>query len=213
GAYTAVRHLLSLGHRRIAHIQGPLEYLVSHDRYEGYCRALLEEGITPDPALVLVGDFLPPSGRACASKFFELPVEQRPTAIFAASDQMAYGVLAAAEEYDMVIPRDIALVGFDDDAPSVHTHPALTTVRQPYFEMGQRGIDLLLSLVDTPRVPSWRKGISSPTQNPAQRGSEYTSSTPTQPMRISLQTNLIVRASCGADYHHSILPSSGKVVL
>ncbi|MFL5691153.1 MAG: LacI family DNA-binding transcriptional regulator [Ktedonobacteraceae bacterium] len=213
GAYTAVRHLLSLGHRRIAHIQGPLEYLVSHDRYEGYCRALLEEGITPDPALVLVGDFLPPSGRACASKFFELPVEQRPTAIFAASDQMAYGVLAAAEEYDLVIPRDIALVGFDDDAPSVHTHPALTTVRQPYFEMGQRGIDLLLSLVDTPRVPSWRKGISPAAQNPAQRGSEYTSSTPTQPTRISLQTNLIVRASCGADYHHSILPSSGKVVL
>lgn len=213
GAYTAVRHLLSLGHRRIAHIQGPLEYLVSHDRYEGYCRALLEEGITPDPALVLVGDFLPPSGRACASKFFELPVEQRPTAIFAASDQMAYGVLAAAEEYGLVIPRDIALVGFDDDAPSVHTHPALTTVRQPYFEMGQRGIDLLLSLVDTPRVPSWRKGISPTAKNPVQRGNEYTSSTTTRPTRISLQTSLVVRASCGADYHRSILPSSGKVVL
>jgi LacI family transcriptional regulator len=174
---------------------------------------LLEEGITPDPALVLVGDFLPPSGRACASKFFELPVEQRPTAIFAASDQMAYGVLAAAEEYGLAVPHDIALVGFDDDAPSVHTHPALTTVRQPYFEMGQRGIDLLLSLVDTPRVPSWRKGISPTAKNPAPRGSEYTSSTTTQPTRISLQTSLVVRASCGADYHRSILPSSGKVVL
>ncbi|MFL5627798.1 MAG: LacI family DNA-binding transcriptional regulator [Ktedonobacteraceae bacterium] len=213
GAYTAVRHLISLGHRRIAHIQGPSEYLVSHDRYEGYYRALLEVGISPDPALVLTGDFLPPSGRACANKFFELPVEQRPTAIFAASDQMAYGVMAAAEEYGLAIPRDVALVGFDDDAPSVHTRPALTTIRQPYFEMGQRGIELLLSLVDTPRVASWRKGSAPRPEDSSKKGSEEISSNPTQPTRIHLQTSLVVRASCGADYHRSILPAPGQVVL
>jgi LacI family transcriptional regulator len=213
GAYTAVRHLISLGHRRIAHIQGPSEYLVSHDRYEGYYRALLEVGISPDPALVLTGDFLPPSGRACANKFFELPVEQRPTAIFAASDQMAYGVMAAAEEYGLAIPRDVALVGFDDDAPSVHTRPALTTIRQPYFEMGQRGIELLLSLVETPRVPSWRKGSAPRPEDSSKKGSEEISSNPTQPTRIHLQTSLVVRASCGADYHRSILPAPGRVVL
>src|SRR6266446_4275872 len=134
GAHAAVRHLISLGHRRIAHIQGPPEYLVSQDRYQGYCQALLEAGITPDPDLVLAGDFMPPSGHVCASKFFELPVEKRPTAIFAASDQMAYGVLVAAEEYGLVIPQDVALVGFDDDAPSAHVHPPLTTIRQPNFE-------------------------------------------------------------------------------
>src|SRR5437763_8673496 len=83
GAYTAVRHLISLGHRNIAHIAGPSEYLVSHDRYNGYHQALLEEGITPDPALVLEGDFLAPSGHTCAARFFELPPEKRPTAIFA----------------------------------------------------------------------------------------------------------------------------------
>ncbi len=68
GAYTAVRHLIKLGHRRIAHIQGPPKYPASHDRYNGYRQALLEEGIIPGPDLVLVGDFLPPTGRACAIK-------------------------------------------------------------------------------------------------------------------------------------------------
>src|SRR5207248_11625836 len=150
GAYTAVRHLIKLGHRRIAHIQGPPEYLASHDRYNGYRQALLEEGIIPDPELVLVGDFLPPTGRVCASTLFELPLGKRPTAIFAATDQMAYGVLTAAEEYGLSVPRNIALVGYDDDAPSTHVRPALTTIRQPNYEMGQRGITLLLSMLNTP---------------------------------------------------------------
>src|SRR5579859_2780799 len=76
GAYKAVRHLINLGHRRIAHIQGPKEYLVSHDRYNGYLQALQEAGITPDPELVLGGDFMPPSGRAAAARLFELPQEK-----------------------------------------------------------------------------------------------------------------------------------------
>ena len=187
GAYKAVRHLINLGHRRIAHIQGPKEYLVSHDRYNGYLQALQEAGITPDPELVLEGDFLPPSGRACASTLFQLPAEKRPTAIFASSDEMAYGVISAAEEYGLSIPRDIALVGFDDDPLSLHTRPALTTVRQPFFEMGQRGIQLLLSLLDT------------------QPGS--------QPTRILLPTSLIVRESCGANLQSSVPTSSDTINL
>ena len=187
GAYKAVRHLINLGHRRIAHIQGPKEYLVSHDRYNGYLHALQEAGITPDPELVLEGDFLPPSGRACASILFQLPAEKRPTAIFASSDEMAYGVISAAEEYGLSIPRDITLVGFDDDPLSLHTRPALTTVRQPFFEMGQRGIQLLLSLLDT------------------QPGS--------QPTRILLPTSLIVRESCGANLQSSVPTSSDTINL
>ena len=183
GAYLAVRHLISLGHQRIAHIQGPKEYLVSHDRYNGYRQALLEAGIAPDPDLVLEGDFLPPSGRTCASTFFQFPVEKRPTAIFAASDEMAYGVISAAEEFGLSIPRDVALVGFDDDAYSMHTRPALTTVKQPFFEMGQRGIELLLSLLDSATVPPQGKEKSLPEA---------------QPTRILLPTRLIVRESCGA---------------
>ncbi len=193
GAYLAVRHLISLGHRRIAHIQGPHEYLVSHDRYQGYRQALLEAGITPDPALVFEGDFMPPSGRACASKLLELPVEKRPTAIFAAADQMAYGILAAAEEYGLSVPRDIAVVGFDDDAPSAHVRPPLTTIRQPNFEMGQKGIELLLSMLDTPANPTSSKWTSG--------ASDGKRPTDVQPTRIQLPTSLVVRASCGADYH------------
>lgn len=190
GAYQAVRHLLRLGHRRIAHIQGPAEYLVSQDRYNGYRQALLEAGITPDPELVLRGDFLPLSGRLCASTFFEMPVEKRPTAIFAATDQMAYGVVAAAEAYGLSIPQDIALVGFDDDEPSIHIRPPLTTVRQPSFEMGQRGLELLLTMLKAERENALEGKKPAPPETLA--------------TRILLPTQLIVRASCGADYSVSI---------
>ncbi len=198
GAYMAVRHLINLGHRRIAHIQGPAEYLASHDRYQGYVQALGEAGMEPDPELVLEGDFLPPSGRACASKLFQLPLEKRPTAIFAATDQMAYGVLVAADEYGLSVPKDIALVGFDDDAPSAHVRPPLTTIRQPSFEMGRRGIELLLSLVSNPEelAHTGRTSLRQPHKT------ETTGHLPDlQPIRIELPTSLIVRASCGASYH------------
>jgi LacI family transcriptional regulator len=213
GAYAAVCHLIGLGHRRIAHIQGPSEYLVSQDRYQGYRQALLDAGITPDPDLVLAGDFMPPSGHACASRFFELPVEKRPTAIFAASDQMAYGVLVAAEEYGFAIPKDIALVGFDDDAPSVHTRPALTTVRQPLFEMGQRGIELLLSLLDTPEVLVRGRWNRSTGKGSAVGTDSRMTASESRPIRIQLPANLIVRASCGANYRISIPAFSEKATL
>lgn len=198
GAYLAVQHLIQLGHRRIAHIQGPPEYLASHDRYNGYLRALQEADITPDPDLVLTGDFLPPSGRACAERLFALPPEKRPTAIFAATDQMAYGVLAAAEEQGISVPADVALVGFDDDAPSAHVRPPLTTIRQPSFEMGKRGIELLLSLVAAADEPAAQQ---SPVWNRARDSKTPQQSHPIPPARIELPTSLIVRASCGASYH------------
>jgi len=213
GAHAAVRHLISLGHRRIAHIQGPPEYLVSQDRYQGYLQALLEAGITPDPDLVLAGDFMPPSGHVCASKFFELPAEKRPTAIFAASDQMAYGVLVAAEEYGLSIPQDIALVGFDDDVPSVHTRPALTTVRQPLFEMGQQGIELLLSMLDTPQVSVRGRWTRSTGKGSAVGTDARMNASESQPIRIQLPAELIVRASCGANYRISIPAFSEKATL
>jgi len=196
GAYEAVRHLVQLGHRRIAHIQGPDDYLVSHERHRGYLRALAEAGITPDPDLILKGDFLPESGYAGAGTLLDLPAGKRPTAIFAAADQMAYGVLRAAEERGVVVPRDIALVGFDDDAPSAHVLPPLTTVRQPSYEMGKEGIKLLLALLaqaeadDLDTIPS--NELPAPIPNP-----------PTQPM--VLPTTLIVRASCGAKEPSSLL--------
>src|SRR5579872_4527547 len=189
GAYEATRHLISLGHRRIAHIQGPLKYQVSHDRYQGYCDALNEAGIALDPTLVMEGDFMPPSGRMCAETFFTLPVNQRPTAIFAGSDYMAYGVIAAAKQHALRVPEDIAVVGFDDNPSSAHMDPALTTVRQPFYEMGRRASEILLALVDAPRPVN---GLNHNGWMPGAPTSIFD-----EQIRIKMPTSLIVRASCG----------------
>jgi LacI family transcriptional regulator len=188
GAYEAVRHLIRLGHRRIGCIRGPLEYQGSHDRYQGYCQALAEAGLAPDPAFVLEGDFATSGGHECASRFFAMT--ERPTAIFASNDQMAYGVMAAAEEWGLRIPDDVALVGFDDIALSAHLRPALTTVRQPFDAMGQRAAELVLSLVESLRLAgnSYLAGT---------RG-VCAASMPDEPIRIQLATSLVVRESCGA---------------
>ncbi|QBD78813.1 hypothetical protein EPA93_23635 [Ktedonosporobacter rubrisoli] len=187
GAYMAVRHLIQLGHRRIAHIKGPSAYLVSRERYLGYCQALLEAGIAPDLSLVLDGDFSPQGGKTCAHTLLELPAEKRPTAIFASSDQMAYGVLSAAEAQGLRVPQDIAVVGFDDDPPSIHMRPALTTVAQPYFELGQQGMRLLLSVIE---------------------GKGAGESEPISPARMLLHTRLVVRETCGAAYKNKLSLSS-----
>jgi LacI family transcriptional regulator len=181
GAYTAVKHLLQLDHRRIGHIKGRIGYECSEDRYRGYCDALEEARIEVDPALVVQGDFLVTGGFACAQQLFALP--DRPTAIFAASDDMASGVLLAAEEAKLRVPEDVALVGFDDTAPAAFMHPPLTTIGQPFFEMGQRATTLLLDTVNARRqpAPSW-----------------HTSQRETAPIREFLPTRLVVRTSCGA---------------
>ena len=190
GAYQATRHLIRLGHRRIAHIQGPLKYQVSHDRYQGYCDALNEAGIALDPTLVREGNFMPPTGRMCANSWFDLPAEKRPTAIFAGSDYMAYGVISAAEQRGLRVPQDIAVVGFDDNPLSAHMEPALTTVRQPFYEMGCRASEILLELVNIPPHMNGLKHMS--------RAPGVSSSVSHDSIHIKMPTSLIVRASCGA---------------
>src|SRR5690242_13867547 len=197
GAYEATRHLIRLGHRRIAHIQGPLKYQVSHDRYQGYCDALKEDGISLDPALVLEGDFMPSTGRACTHAFLDLPAWKRPTAIFAGSDYMAYAAISAIEQRGLRVPDDVEVVGFDDNPSSAHMEPALTTVRQPFYEMGRRACELLLALVDTPRSMNglnhhngWMPGASASLFD--------------KPVHIKMPTTFIVRASCGASHRVTI---------
>src|SRR5262249_43043542 len=111
--------------------------------------------------------------------------------IFASADQMAYGVLRAAEERNLSVPGDIALVGFDDDAPSAHVRPSLTTVHQPSFEMGQEGIRLLLALL------AESEGSDASTDAPLPRSARVS------PLRVVLATRLVVRASCGAIERHA----------
>jgi LacI family transcriptional regulator len=190
GAYQAVRHLVGLGHRRIAHVQGPAQYQCSHDRDAGYRQALEEAGIEVDPALVLEGDFNAPGGQAAGAQLLGLP--NRPTAIFAANDQMACGVLSAAQARGLRVPGDVAIVGFDDAALAVQVRPTLTTVRQPFQEMGKRAADLLLALVDAPRMlgDGWLERMMHLTE--AQHGGSGMN-----PPQIQLPTELIVRESSG----------------
>jgi LacI family transcriptional regulator len=203
GAYEAVRHLIEHGHRRIAHIQGPMDRICARERHEGYCQALEEAGLGVDPALLQEGDFNAPSGQTSAEKLFTLPKEQRPTAIFASSDLMAYGVLAAAQEHGVSIPDDVALVGFDDLANLAESivivgpgHTPLTTVRQPFYEMGRYAMQVLLSLIETSYIPGYQHRGWPFVSEPGSLLREATQSSGAI-SRIKLPVELIVRASCG----------------
>lgn len=153
GGYEATRYLLSLGHRRIAHILGPPDFLCTNERYEGYSRALREAGLELDSSLVWQGDFTIAGGSICAHQIFSRPPQERPDAIFAANDQTAFGVMDVAEQYGVRIPDDLTLMGFDDMPMTAFTKPGLTTIRQPHREMGMLACELLLSLISPQKHP------------------------------------------------------------
>jgi LacI family transcriptional regulator len=147
-AITAV--LTARGHRRIAIMRGPNSHLVSMRRYNGYANALGAKGIRIDQSLVAQGDFTRQSGRDQAAKLFAA----RPSAIFASNDEMAAGIIDAARGAGIAIPRDISLVGYDDNAVATHVSPRLTTVRQPLEAMGEAAGRLLLERLRNPRQPN-----------------------------------------------------------
>jgi LacI family transcriptional regulator len=140
-----MRHLLGLGHRRIAQITGPRGWLATEDRRRGYHAALASAGILPDPALEVESIPEIPPGRAAAEQLLDLP--ERPTAIFAFNDNIAIGAVQAARERGLRVPDDLSVVGFDDVEPATIVSPALTTVRQPLAEMGRTAVSLLNRLL------------------------------------------------------------------
>jgi len=143
GGEMATRHLIELGHRRIALIGDPppeFRFEWSRDRTRGYERALTWAGIEPRSDYVREGTRLPHVARAIASELLSLP--ERPTAIFAASDTQALGAVEAARSLGIRIPAELSVVGFDDI--EVAAYVGLTTVRQPLLESGRRGAKLLL---------------------------------------------------------------------
>ncbi|HZQ89025.1 MAG TPA: LacI family DNA-binding transcriptional regulator [Gaiellaceae bacterium] len=143
GGETATRHLVELGHRRIAHIgDTPPEFRFdwSRDRTRGYERALERAGIEVRPDYVREGTRLLHVARGIAAELLSLP--ERPTAIFAASDTQAFGTLEAARALGIRVPEELSVIGFDDI--DVASYVGLTTVRQPLFESGRRGAELLL---------------------------------------------------------------------
>jgi LacI family transcriptional regulator len=142
GGYKATHHLLDLGHRRIAHVMGHPWHVDSIARREGYEAALAEFGITPDPRLIVEGDFEEQSGFVAAEKL--LASGAGFTAIFAGNDQMACGAGLALYRRAYRVPRQVSIVGFDDQPCAAYTWPALTTVRQPTVEMGMAAARALL---------------------------------------------------------------------
>ncbi len=137
-----VAHLVSLGHRRIAHIKGHPAHGASGWRLAGYCDGLKDAGLPYEPVLVVDGEFSHQSGCAAANRLLDLT--EPPTAIIAANDDMAAGVICAIFERGLSVPADIAVCGFDDTPIARQIYPALTTVRQPTHEMGRlAGLELL----------------------------------------------------------------------
>jgi LacI family transcriptional regulator len=141
-ACAMVGHLLELGHRRIAHVVGIADHGASRWRLAGYRDAMATAGIAEDPSLVVQGAFTFGSGVEAARQLFSLA--RRPTAVFAANDDMATGVMWAAAEYGLKIPHDLSVCGFDDTPLSRQLWPALTTVQQPSREMGKVAAEQLL---------------------------------------------------------------------
>jgi beta-xylosidase len=146
GGLAATEHLLSLGHRRIGLITGFVDMLCSMARLDGYRSALEREGVIVDPDLIKYGDFQHEGGFAHAVELLSLP--DRPTAIFAGSDQQAFGVYEAARQRGLRIPDDLSVVGFDELPVSRWASPPLTTVRQPLAEMGSTAAQMLGELID-----------------------------------------------------------------
>ncbi|MGH2410653.1 MAG: substrate-binding domain-containing protein, partial [Chloroflexota bacterium] len=149
GAYLATRHLIEQGHERIALLQGPRKYKTLTDRREGYLRAMDEADLPIDPAW-LVQPVHPSTRKGYheAQSLLALPAARQPTAIFAISDKTALGAMDALKEGGLVLPDDMALVGFDDVAESALVTPSLSTVRLPAHAMGETAVRRLVDLME-----------------------------------------------------------------
>ncbi|GAA5199164.1 LacI family DNA-binding transcriptional regulator [Rugosimonospora acidiphila] len=198
GALAAVNYLLRLGHERIACVQGMMEFQCCQDRYLGYLTALREAGIQPDPELTKPGEFDPETSRARARELFALPKRQRPTAVFAHSDSTAYAVMKAAADAGLRIPEDVSIIGFDDIESAAQIHPPLTTIQQPFVEMGRRAAELLLAGIQAADASAADavRAVTGGGANDHDAGAANSDGA-ARPVRLSLPTNLIARASCG----------------
>jgi DNA-binding LacI/PurR family transcriptional regulator len=168
GASQAVSHLARLGHRRIASIGGPTHISTGRERLEGYKKALVDHGIAVDESLIKIGDFKQDSGYRLAHELLSL--ENPPGAVFVANNLMTLGALCAIHERGLNIPRDVAIVGFDDMPWATSLAPPLTAVAQPTYELGSTAADLLLQRIADRERPL---------------------------VEMTLEPNLVVRASCG----------------
>lgn len=146
GAYQATNYLIELGHKRIAHLQGDPRYASTRDRCEGYKQALADAGLAHDEALIL-GNTWEPKDAASATRQL-LTLDFPPTAIFAANDSFAFAAIEVLRQQGVSIPDDIAVIGYDDIPWAQEMTPALTSVRIPLVELGQRAAQKVLELIN-----------------------------------------------------------------
>ncbi|MEV5613712.1 LacI family DNA-binding transcriptional regulator [Streptomyces sp. NPDC052225] len=145
GARDMVRHLLSLGRRRIATVTGPLDTPGGVDRLAGYREVLAEAGIDVDERLIVTGDYSRASGEAAAARLLADGVEF--DAMFVASDLMAQGVMSTLAQAGLRVPEDVAIGGFDDSPAALATQPALTTIRHPFDRISSEMVRVLLAQI------------------------------------------------------------------
>ncbi len=139
------QYLIDRGHQRIAFVIGPTAHSSGRRRYMGFTRAMERNGLEMADALVAQGAYTYRSGMVAGDKFFSL--DAPPTAVFASNDDMAAGVIAAAQRCGLHVPEDVSVVGFDDTAIASAMWPQLTTVRQPIAEMGYQAVNLLTKIL------------------------------------------------------------------
>lgn len=145
GLHTLVEHLISIGHRRIAFVNAPTDFMFSVYRLRGYKDALLKNNLPYEETLVETGGLTEQSGYEAGLRL--LALDAPPTAIIAANDLMAFGVISAVQEKGLNIGKDIAVAGFDDIPMSKLVRPPLTTMRQPIYEIGRHICRMLLKLL------------------------------------------------------------------
>lgn len=148
GGLQATRHLIELGHRRIAAITGPDDMMCSLARVDGYRSAMNAAGLSIDPAWIRYGDFHVDGGRARALELLALP--DAPTAIFAGSDLQALGVYEAARSLGIRVPEELSIVGYDDIKVAEWVSPRLTTVHQPLGRMGAEAARIVIAMAKHP---------------------------------------------------------------
>jgi LacI family transcriptional regulator/LacI family repressor for deo operon, udp, cdd, tsx, nupC, and nupG len=145
-ARQAIAYLARLGHQRIALIQLPSELADSEPRYQGYCNAIEEAGLPLEPMYVVEAGRREQDGYEAMRELLSLP--ERPTAVLACSDELAFGAMHALYDAGLEIGKDVSLVGFDDVPLAAHMHPPLTTLRQPRRKMGEKLATMLIEVVE-----------------------------------------------------------------
>ncbi|MHB2267498.1 LacI family DNA-binding transcriptional regulator [Aliihoeflea sp. PC F10.4] len=147
GARLAIGHLADLGHTRIGHLMGPPDNILTITRRHGARAALTERALEIREDWFFTGDFSLASGAAAADRW--LALEERPSAVFCASDAMACGFIGALHQRGVSVPHDVSVVGFDDIEIAAHFVPSLTTIAQPRALIGETAARTLLSLIET----------------------------------------------------------------